>query len=65
LKLCNFENVGFNMSVNSKKSMGWTAVLILLGLVALFGGEKWLVVLIPAAIFVWYGAGPIIRGSRN
>ena len=31
------------MSRNSKKSMGWTIVLILLGLVALFGGEKWLV----------------------
>jgi low affinity Fe/Cu permease len=53
------------MSINSKKSMGWTGVLILLGLVALFGGEKWLVVLIPAAMLVWYGAGPLVRGTRN
>ncbi len=53
------------MSVNSKKSMGWTSVLILLGLVALFAGAKWLVVLIPAAMMVWYGVGPTLRSGRN
>ena len=53
------------MSMNSKKSMGWTIVLILLGLVALFAGEKWLVLLIPAAMFVWYSAGSILRTGRN
>jgi hypothetical protein len=53
------------MSANSKKSIGWTSVLVLLGLIALFGGEKWLVVLIPAAVLVWYGAGPLLRSGRN
>ena len=53
------------MSASTKKSMGWMAVLILLGLVALFGGVKWLVVLIPAAMMVWYGAGPALRSGRN
>jgi hypothetical protein len=53
------------MSRNAKKSMGWTSLLILFGLVALFGGEKWLVLLIPAAMGVWYGAGPMVRSSRN
>jgi hypothetical protein len=53
------------MSMNSKKSMGWMAVLIVLGIVALLGGEKWLVVLIPAAMLVWYGAGPALRSGRN
>lgn len=53
------------MSRNSKKSMGWMMVLILLGLVALFVGEKWLVLLIPAAILVWYGAGPSLRSGRS
>ena len=53
------------MSANSKKSMGWAAVLILLGLVALFGGAKSLVVLIPAAMMVWYGVGPALRRGRN
>jgi len=45
--------------------MGWTAVLILLGVVALVGGVKWLVLLIPAAMLIWYGAGPILRSGRN
>jgi len=53
------------MSMNSKKSMGWAAVLILLGCVALFGGVKWLVLLIPAAMMVWYGVGPALRSGRN
>jgi hypothetical protein len=53
------------MSVNFKKSMAWTVVLILFGLVALFEGAKWLVVLIPAALTVWYGVGQSLRSSRN
>jgi hypothetical protein len=54
-----------HMSANSKKSMGWSGVLVLLGLVALIGGQGWLVVLIPAAMLVWYGAGPALRSGRN
>jgi hypothetical protein len=53
------------MSANSKKSMGSTVVLILLGMAALYGGSKWLSVLIPAALLVWYTARPMIRTGRN
>jgi len=53
------------MSMNSKKSMGWTVVLIALGLAALFGGEKWLTLIIPAAILVWYGGRTTLRSGRN
>lgn len=53
------------MSANSKKSMGSTVVLILLGMAALYGGSKWLGVLIPAALLVWYTARPLIRTGRN
>jgi hypothetical protein len=53
------------MTVNAKKSMGWTIVLILFGLIALFGGDQWLVLLIPAAILVWYAAKPMLRTGRN
>jgi hypothetical protein len=53
------------MSASSKKSIGGTAVLILFGLVALFGGERWLVGLIPAAMLVWYGTGSALRRNRN
>ena len=41
--------------------MGSTVALILLGMVALFGGPKWLGLLIPAAMLVWYAAGPALR----
>ena len=53
------------MSVNWKKSMGWTMVLILFGVIALFGGDKWLFLLIPAAITVWYAAKPMLRTGRD
>lgn len=53
------------MSAKSKKSMGWMILLILFGVAALIGGVKWLVVLIPAATLVWFGAAPALRDSRN
>lgn len=53
------------MSATSKKSVVWACVLILLGMAALYGGSRWLTILIPAAMLVWYGAGPALRGGRN
>jgi hypothetical protein len=53
------------MSANTGKSMGWMIVLILFGVAALIGGVKWLVVLIPAATLVWFGAAPTLRNSRH
>jgi len=53
------------MSRDAKKTIGWPLVLILLGVAALFGGARSLVVLIPAAMLVWYGAGPALRRGRN
>jgi hypothetical protein len=53
------------MSANSKKSIGWAVVLILLGMAALFGGSEWLALLIPAALLVWYAAKPILRTGQN
>ncbi|MGD0567712.1 MAG: hypothetical protein ABSA78_04850 [Candidatus Sulfotelmatobacter sp.] len=53
------------MSRNSKQSIGGTLILILFGIIALFGGVEALVVLIPAALLVWYGAGAILRSDRS
>jgi len=53
------------MSVNSKKSVGWSIVLMLLGVAALFAGANWLFLLIPVATLVWYGARPTLRSGRN
>ena len=40
-------------------------VLFALGVVALFAGAKSLVLLIPIAILVWYGARPSLGNGRN
>lgn len=53
------------MKANTKKSMAATAVLIILGLVVLLTGEKSLVLLIPAAVLVWFAALPTLRSGRN
>ena len=50
---------------NSTKSVGWAILLILLGVAALFGGVRSLILLIPAALLVWYSAGPLPRNGRN
>jgi len=54
-----------HLSRDAKKTTGWTILLILLGVAAFFGGVKSLVLLIPAAMLVWYGAGPALRRGRN
>ncbi len=53
------------MSMDAKKSMGWAVVLIVMGMAALYGGSKWLALLIPAALLVWYAAKPRLRTGRN
>ena len=53
------------MSANSKKSVGGTLTLILLGIAALFAGSKALVLLIPAATLVWFGTRFNLRSGRN
>jgi len=53
------------MSAKSRKSLTSTFILLLLGAAALAGGAKWLVILIPAAVLVWYSARSTIRSGRN
>jgi hypothetical protein len=53
------------MSMNAKKSMAGTLVLVVLGLLALFVGAKWLVALIPAALIVWFAGVPAMRSARK
>ena len=53
------------MSREKKKSYASTVALILCGILTLLLGARWLVVLIPAAMLIWYGAGPALRSGRN
>jgi hypothetical protein len=55
----------WSMSADSKTSMGLMAVLIFLGIAALYGGSEWLTVLVPAAVLVWYVAKPRLATGRN
>ena len=52
-------------NANSRKMLNSTAALILLGMAALYGGSKWLFLLIPAALLVRHTARPLIRTGRN
>lgn len=53
------------MSKESKKAMGWSTLLITLGVVALVAGMRWLDLLVPAAMLIWYAARPALRSGRS
>jgi hypothetical protein len=48
-----------------KQSLTSTLLLILLGVAAFLGGAKMLIVLVPAALLVWYSARPMLGSNRN
>lgn len=53
------------MNKDVQKSMAAALALILLGILVLLTGERSLIVLIPAAVLVWYGMAPKLRRSRS
>ena len=54
------------MSAEAKKSYGSTLALLTFGVLAVYGGVGWLLVLVPAAVLVWYAAvAAPARRSRN
>lgn len=53
------------MKMDWKKSIGPAMLLILLGVVALYGGAKTLALVIPLALLVWYGTSTVPGGGRN
>jgi len=53
------------MSVELKKSMAWSSVLIALGVLALYSGIGVLAILVPAAILVYYGTAASIFHNRS
>lgn len=53
------------MNAESKKAVGWTIVLFVLGVAVLYGGARWAALLVPAAMLAWYGAKPRLRSGRS
>ena len=54
------------MGAEMKKSYASMAILIGLGILALYAGAHWLTVLVPAAIMVRYAvSGASFRSRRN
>jgi len=53
------------MSAQATKHYGSTLVLLALGVLALYAGPTWLLLLVPAALLVWFAAGPMLGGGRN
>jgi p-aminobenzoyl-glutamate transporter AbgT len=54
-----------SMSMESKKSIGTTVILMIFGVLAMYAGLKSLVVLIPAAVLIWHEARPQLGSGRN
>ena len=53
------------MSTEAKTGYGSTFALLLCGVLAFYLGARWLVLLIPAAMLIWYSAGPMLRSGQN
>jgi len=60
------KKIRITMSADAKRKYGSTMVLIILGIFALYGGARWLLVLVPAAVVIWYAtSGADFKKSRN
>ena len=53
------------MSAQAKKGYGSMLLLLALGIVTLFAGAESLVLVIPAAVAIWYAARPTLGNGRN
>lgn len=42
------------MSADAKRKYGSTIGLITLGILAMYGSPRWLLLVIPAAVLIWY-----------
>jgi hypothetical protein len=51
--------------ITTSESLGFTTLLLLFGILALYGGAHWLGWLIPAAIVVWLIANARCHNRRD
>ena len=53
------------MKTASNEFLYVTALLVLFGMLALYGGQRWLALLIPAALLVWLVASVRSQSRRS
>lgn len=53
------------MTARSKNSILRATLLVLLGVLAIYVGARWLILIIPAATLLWYQDLNILRTGRN
>jgi hypothetical protein len=58
------EMKGAIMNTMSNESLCFTGAFLLLGVLAIYGGARWLGLLIPAAIILWLAAGARCHARR-
>jgi hypothetical protein len=52
------------MNATSSESLCFTALLVLFGMLAVYGGARWLGILVPAAIIVWLATSARCQARR-
>jgi len=57
--------MSLSMSRENKKSIGFATVLMMFGVFAMYAGLKSLIILVPAAVLIWYEARPHLHSGRN
>ena len=53
------------MSAEARRSYGWSFILVMLGLIPLYGGTSWLLVVLPAAGLIWFSYRNRFGSARN
>ncbi|MFZ0759615.1 MAG: hypothetical protein WAM69_06640 [Candidatus Sulfotelmatobacter sp.] len=53
------------MTTASKRAYASTLILMALGLIAQCSGARWLLLLVPVAILVWFGAAGTAYKTRQ
>ena len=53
------------MSAEARKSYGGSCTLLILGLIALYGGAQWLLILIPAALLICFSCPHRFGSTRS
>ncbi len=61
----NVDTKGGIMNLELKKSVRCAFILMICGMLALYGGPVWSIGLIPVAALIWFTTKPQLRSGQN